>query len=57
MQDQRIEIQAVGPDDGAVVDHHLGEEPGIGQRLEHGSPKLVSQVDVTHDAIVEGDRQ
>jgi hypothetical protein len=38
VKDQRIEVRAVGPDDGTqlLVDVYLGEEARVGQRLDTG---------------------
>ncbi|MDQ1490675.1 MAG: hypothetical protein QOJ23_3189 [Actinomycetota bacterium] len=53
VQDQRIEIKAVGPHDGAMVDGNLSEEGGILQRLKNWTPEFVGEIDITNDAVVE----
>ncbi len=42
MEDNRIEVQPVRPDDGSMVHPHVSEERRVLQRLEHRSPQVSS---------------
>jgi len=47
VQHERVEIGAVGPHDGSqlVIHAHLGEEIGIGERLERRAVQLAGEID------------
>jgi hypothetical protein len=58
VKDQRIEVCAVGPDDGAqlVVDVYLSEEVRVGQWLEYRATKRSGEVDVAGAAVADPSR-
>jgi hypothetical protein len=47
VKNYRIEVDAVRPSHGAMVDADLRKEFGIAKGLEHRSPQLVGEVDVS----------
>ena len=57
MQGAGVEVGAVGPGDraefGIYVD--LSEDGGVAELLEHWPPQVVGEVDLTHDAVIEGE--
>jgi hypothetical protein len=57
---RRIHVGPVRPDDRPqlLVDGHLPEELRVAaKRLEHGSPQLVFEVDLSHGPVVEGEAE
>jgi hypothetical protein len=59
VQHEGIEVGSVGPHDGAqlVIDPHLSEISGIGQRLEYRAVQLSGEIDVACAAIAEAKPQ
>lgn len=55
VQHEGIEVGSVGPNDSAqlVIDLHLSEIAGIGQRLEDRAVQLPGEIDVACAAVAE----
>lgn len=49
LQDERIEVRTVGPDDGpeVVVNAELREEAGVGKLLKDGAVQLSCEIAIT----------
>jgi hypothetical protein len=59
VKNHRIEVRSVRPGDGAqiVIDVYLGEEVGVGQRLEYRAMQCLGEVDVARAAVAEPEPQ
>ena len=59
MKRRRIEVSAVGPDDGVNfgVDAYLVEHRGIEQRTEERANKNRREIDASFEAVIEADSQ
>jgi hypothetical protein len=59
MQDERVEVGAIGPYDRSelIVHPNLRKEIGVGKRLEHRTVQLSDEVDIAGTAIAEVEMQ
>lgn len=53
MENKRVQIEPIRPNDRSMVPGYLGEVAGIPQRFEHRTPRVASEIDRPLDAVVE----